>query len=169
MNSQPQSEFTLRHISRNRISIILSVDDEPAILFTREKLLEAAGYQVLSAADGEAALHLFVNNPVHLVLLDFAMPGMDGGAVARELKRLNQAVPVIMVSASPLPEQVLTCADCLIPKGQGPRVLLEQISQLLKSFPATPDGKGSQTNSFSEEETFDERSQFNRRRNASTR
>lgn len=172
MNSQSRSELTLRHISKNGASLILSVDDEPGILFTREKLLEAAGYKVLSAADGKAALDLFVNNCVHLVLLDFAMPGMDGGAVAKELKRLNQSVPVIMVSASPLSEQALTCADCLITKGQGPQVLLDQINQLLKCFPATPDGKAGKERkavSFSNQETLDEKTQFNRRRNDSTR
>ena len=138
MNSQPsQGEFSLQFTSNNGTTLILSVDDEPSILFTREKLLEAAGYKVLSAADGEAALNLFANNPVHLVLLDFAMPGMDGGAVAKELKRLNQTVPVIMVSASPLSEQALTCADCFVTKGQGPQVLLDQINQLLQLFPST--------------------------------
>ena len=91
MNSEPlQGEFTLQSTSDNGTRLILSVDDEPSILLTREKLLEAAGYKVLSAAEGEAALNLFATNPVHLVLLDFAMPGMDGGAVAKELKRLNQ-------------------------------------------------------------------------------
>ena len=81
-----QRGFALQFTSNDDTRVILSVDDEPGILFTREKLLEAAGFRVLSAADGEAALDLFANNPVHLVLLDFAMPGMDGGAVAKELK-----------------------------------------------------------------------------------
>lgn len=168
MNSQPsQGEFSLQFTSNNGTTLILSVDDEPSILFTREKLLEAAGYQVLSAEDGEAALNLFANNPVHLVLLDFAMPGMDGGAVAKELKRLNRTIPVIMVSASPLSEQALTCADCLVTKGQGPQVLLERISQMLELFPSTRDGKDGHPISFSKQETLDEKSQVNRRRNDS--
>ena len=70
--------------------VILSVDDEPSILFTRHKLLQAAGYDVLSAADGEQALHFFAMHAVDLVLLDYAMPGIDGGIVAREMKAQHQ-------------------------------------------------------------------------------
>lgn len=160
-----QREIALEFTSNNGARIILSVDDEPGILFTREKLLEAAGYRVLSAADGEAVLKLFANNPVHLVLLDFAMPEMDGGVVAKELKLLNQAVPVILVSASPLPEEALACADCYIAKGQGPQVLLDQINQLLEPFPSG--SEESHPISFSKQETLDEKTQFNRRRNNS--
>ncbi len=170
MNSQPSpGEFSLQFALNNGMRLILSVDDEPSILFTREKLLEAAGYKVLSAADGEAALKIFGSSPVHLVLLDFAMPGMDGGAVAKELKRLDQTVPVIMVSASPLSEQALTCADCVVTKGQGPQVLLERIKQMLELFPSTRDGSYSHPISFSKQETLDEKTQHNRRRNNSTR
>jgi CheY-like chemotaxis protein len=86
---------------------------------------------VLSAADGSAALQLFAANAVDLVLLDYAMPGMDGGAVAQEIKRRRGTVPIIMVSASPIPEQILICADCVIRKGQGPALLLKKIDQLL--------------------------------------
>ena len=51
------------------------------------EVVEAQGYEVLSALDGETALQLFNAHPaVELVLLDFAMPGMDGGVVAREMK-----------------------------------------------------------------------------------
>ena len=61
---------------------ILSVDDEPAILYMREILLQTEGYEVLSAADGEHALTIFDAQPIDLVLLDYLMPGMDGSAVA---------------------------------------------------------------------------------------
>jgi CheY-like chemotaxis protein len=162
------SEFSRQIASDQGVAVILSVDDEPTILFTREKILEAAGYKVLSASDGEEALNLFANNPVHLVLLDFAMPGMDGGAVAKELKRLNQAVPVIMVSASPLAEQALACADCFITKGQGPLLLLDQVNQLLQSFHSTQDLSKSHRISISQQESLDENPQFQRRRSNST-
>jgi DNA-binding response OmpR family regulator len=124
-------EFPLRHPSRNRHRVILSVDDEPAILFTRGILLEDAGFKVLSAPDGKEALRFFASNRVDPVLLDLAMPGMDGAAVAEELKRLNDTVPVIMVSASPVARQTLTYADRFFEKGQNPGLLLEQINQLL--------------------------------------
>ena len=60
--------------SKNGVRRILSVDDEPGILFTRQKLLQNAGYEVLSAADGEQALHFFTAHDVDLVLLDYLLP-----------------------------------------------------------------------------------------------
>jgi CheY-like chemotaxis protein len=54
--------------------IILSVDDEAGVLYSRQKLLQAAGYDV-SACDGEQALDFFASVPVDLVVLDYLMPG----------------------------------------------------------------------------------------------
>jgi CheY-like chemotaxis protein len=114
-----------------RRRLILSVDDEPALLFTREKILECEGYEVLSAADGEMALDALDANAVDLVLLDYKMPRMDGGTAAREMKRRAPHVPIIMVSANRVPGEALALVDCFIPKGQGPELLLAAIHQLL--------------------------------------
>ena len=97
----------------------------------RQKILETAGYEVLNAADGEQALRLFSNEPVELVLLDYAMPGVDGGSIAQEMKRCKKSVPIVLVSASAVPEDTATCVDCRIEKGQGPLLLLETIAQFL--------------------------------------
>jgi two-component system alkaline phosphatase synthesis response regulator PhoP len=110
---------------------VLSVDDEQAILYTRQLLLEAEGYEVLNAADGEQALILFDSNVVDLVLLDYVMPGLDGGAVAEEMKRRRPDVPIIIVSANPILEEDHTCANCIIRKGFGPKPLLDKMKQLL--------------------------------------
>ena len=104
--------------------LILSVDDEPGLLFTREKILECEGYQVLSAANGEKALEFLETHAVDLVLLDYKMPGMDGGTVARDMKRRAPAVPIIMISGNRVPGEALEVVDCFIPKGQGPELLL---------------------------------------------
>jgi CheY-like chemotaxis protein len=111
--------------------LILSVDDEPSLLYTREKILECEGYQVLSAADGEKALDLLSTHAVDLVLLDYKMPGMDGGTVAREMKRRTPQVPIIMVSGNRVLGEALEVVDCYIPKGEGPELLLAAIHQLL--------------------------------------
>src|SRR5277367_1887031 len=102
--------------SQNRRWLILSVDDEPAILLTRHKILESAGYEVLSAEDGEQALRLFASQPVDLVLLDYVMPGLDGGAVAEQMKRCRHNVPIVLVTASPIPEETVTCVDYRVMK-----------------------------------------------------
>ncbi len=114
---------------------ILSVDDEAGILYTRQLVLEAEGYEVLSAADGEQALILFARNSVDIVLLDYVMPGLDGGAVAQAMKKHRPNVPIIIVSASPILEAAHTCADCIIRKGRGPKPLIDKIKQLLDGSP----------------------------------
>jgi len=111
------------------------VDDEPNILCTRQAILESEGYEVLSASDGEDALEIFDAYPViQLVLLDFAMPGMDGLAVAWEMKTRRPYIPIFMISAheTALSKLALVNVDSLIPKGLGPAYLLQKISQLLR-------------------------------------
>jgi CheY-like chemotaxis protein len=120
--------------SRNGTRLILSVDDESGILVSRQLILEGEGYDELSAADGEQALRMFAGQPVDLVLLDYAMPGINGGVVAQEIKNQRPRVPIVIVSASPIEERSLGRVDCVINKGAGPAVLLEKIRQLLPSL-----------------------------------
>ena len=117
---------------------VLSVDDEPGILKTRQMLLEYEGYEVHSAVDGEKALELFAANPIDLVLLDYFMPGIDGGKVALEMKRLRPEIPIIMVSASPMAITVKACVDCIVPKGEGPLVLFKRMKEMLERDEALP-------------------------------
>ncbi|MGB8887804.1 MAG: response regulator [Candidatus Korobacteraceae bacterium] len=109
----------------------MSVDDEPTIRFSHEKLLEAAGYDVVSAADGEKALRMLAALPIDLVLLDFSMPGMDGEVVAREVKRRKPEVHVILITGLAVPKEALAFVDSFMQKGDGPEVLLRKIKQLL--------------------------------------
>lgn len=78
---------------------ILLVDDEDSIhLFYREEL-EEEGYEVHSALSGEEALEkLGIINP-DLVILDIAMPGMNGIDTLRRIKEMRNDLPVILSSA----------------------------------------------------------------------
>ncbi len=80
-------------------TVILVVDDEPQILQQVAGLLEDEGFEVLTAGDGESALRLVGEVTPDLVLLDIALPGMDGLEVLQELKRQAPTLPVVMVSA----------------------------------------------------------------------
>lgn len=116
--------------------LILSVDDEAGVLYSRQKLLQAAGYDVLNACDGERALDIFASMPVDLVVLDYSMPGINGGQVARKIKADRPEVPIILVSGMPMEAETLLCVDSFFTKGEGPASLLETIAQLLR--PALP-------------------------------
>ena len=79
---------------------ILWVDDEiehlkPHILFLEEK-----GFEIETASNGIDGLNLAKNRDIQLALIDQYMPGMDGIDTLRELKQIDSALPVIMVTKS---------------------------------------------------------------------
>jgi two-component system KDP operon response regulator KdpE len=76
---------------------ILVVDDEPAMVGALGALLGQAGHRIIAAYDGEEALRRFRDDEPDLVLLDLAMPGMDGATVCRRIRELSDT-PVIVVS-----------------------------------------------------------------------
>jgi len=78
--------------------MILLVDDEPSLIELLEYNFSKEGYDVLSANNGDDAVRLFKENPVSLLILDIMMPGMDGFAVCRELRKTSN-VPIIMLTA----------------------------------------------------------------------
>ena len=77
---------------------ILVVDDELGILESFRMILKE-NYKVLTATDGSKALEILRNESVNLVILDIMLPGMSGLEVLREIKKIDNAVEVIMVTA----------------------------------------------------------------------
>jgi CheY-like chemotaxis protein len=116
--------------------LILCVDDEVVGLRVRKILLERAGYQVLTAADGHSGMELFATQPVDAVVLDYAMPGMHGGDVARKMRQTKPQVPILLLSAYVgLPDEVSSLVDVYMTKGEGAPALLAKLGNLL-SLPA---------------------------------
>jgi DNA-binding response OmpR family regulator len=76
---------------------ILVVDDEPAMVGALGALLGQAGHRIIAAYDGDEALRRFRDDDPDLVLLDLAMPGMDGATVCRRIREVSDT-PVIVVS-----------------------------------------------------------------------
>jgi DNA-binding response OmpR family regulator len=76
---------------------ILVVDDEPAMVGALGALLGQAGHRIIAAYDGEEALRRFRDDEPDLVLLDLAMPGLDGATVCRRIREVSDT-PVIVVS-----------------------------------------------------------------------
>jgi CheY-like chemotaxis protein len=113
--------------------LVLCVDDELIGLKVRKILLERAGYRVLTAIDGCAGLEIFSNEPVEAVILDYSMPGMNGGEVATKMRQTKPHIPILLLSAYiGLPSEVLSMVDLYMTKGEGPPVLLKKLSSLLQ-------------------------------------
>ncbi len=77
---------------------VLVVDDEPQIRRALRLVLRANGYQVAEVAGGEAALDALVGEPFDLMILDLALPDLDGVEVCRRVREWSR-LPVIVLSA----------------------------------------------------------------------
>lgn len=82
---------------------IMVVDDDRNTRRLLQAVLEADGYKVLTAENGEDALALMDSEYVDLVVLDIMMPKMDGYEFTRTLRETNNNLPILMVSAKELP------------------------------------------------------------------
>jgi len=78
---------------------VLVVDDEPAVRQALERALAADHHDVHAAPDGRAALDHLVEHAVDAVVLDVAMPGVDGLEVCRRLRAAGDRTPILMLTA----------------------------------------------------------------------
>jgi two-component system alkaline phosphatase synthesis response regulator PhoP len=77
---------------------IFVIDDEPQIVKVLKAYLEKAGYQVVTAADGKAALSVFQREKPDFMILDLNLPGMDGLEVCKAVRR-DSNIPILMLTA----------------------------------------------------------------------
>ena len=77
---------------------ILIVDDEPDMRLAVRNVLKLRGYEISEAGDGPSALAMARENRPDLVLLDISLPGMDGIEVLDGLKKIDETVPVVMIT-----------------------------------------------------------------------
>ena len=111
---------------------VLCIDDEILGLEIRKVVFERAGYTVLTASEGAVAIKLFLENQVDAVVLDYAMPGMNGAQVARALREIKPDVPILLLSAYlSLPEDAQKWVDLIVNKGDGAPILLLKVEELL--------------------------------------
>lgn len=85
---------------------ILVVDDVATNRMVAAGLLRALGAETLGSASGAEALNLLAGTAVDLVLLDMAMPGLDGFETFRRLRQIpGKRIPVVAMTAGAMPEQ----------------------------------------------------------------
>ncbi len=110
---------------------MLCVDDEERGLTIRKMLLESSGFAALTATSGEEGLRIFRDQPVDAAIVDYAMPGMDGGVVSTEMKQTRPRMPVIMLSGYPdYRDSVCNVVDAFLIKGDDPENLLRKVKSL---------------------------------------
>lgn len=115
---------------------IVVADDEAHILHVVSMKLKNAGFEVLTAVDGEEALDLCRTAQPDLLITDYQMPVMTGLELCRQLRRedCTRAIPVIMLTArgydiEPAEMQEASIAAVLA-KPFSPREVLEKVNQL---------------------------------------
>ena len=120
------------------MNAILIVEDEIHLADGLRFNLEAEGYRVQVAADGEKALQLLTspNEKFDAVVLDVMLPGRSGFEVAAELRQAENFVPILMLTARNRPEDVLrgfeAGADDYLPKPFELAILLARLKGLLR-------------------------------------
>jgi len=119
---------------------ILVIDDDRLIRWSVSVVLGHAGYRVQEAATGKEGLAAVLEHRPDLVLLDIALPDLDGFAVLEAIRQTHPDLPVLMMTADATSETARQ-ALCLGARGQldkpfDPALLQATVSEALK--PATP-------------------------------
>jgi DNA-binding response OmpR family regulator len=123
------------------VTRILVVDDDADIRGLVHELLQRAGHDVIEAPDGEAGLKAFYAAQPDLVILDVAMPGLDGWETLRRIRELSD-VPVLMLTARAQELDKVRGlrggADDYVTKPFGRQELLARVDANLRRAPTTP-------------------------------
>lgn len=114
---------------------ILAIDSDPFTLSVIKQALEATGYRVLTALDGESGLQQFHKSQPDLILLDIMLPGLDGWKLCRRIRAVSNA-PIIIHTALESPEHMLQAikvgANDYVVKPVTPEVIQVHVDTLLK-------------------------------------
>jgi len=117
---------------------ILIADDSPLIRQSLRRWLEFNHWQVCGeASDGLDAIEKAKELKPDLIVLDLSMPGMNGLEAARELKRINPSIPLLMFTSFNTPnvkcEAIAAGCGAVVSKSDPQQLLVESLQRLLKS------------------------------------
>ncbi len=114
--------------------LILVVDDHPINRMLLSEQLGSLGYRVKTAQDGIDALNHINHMEMDIILTDVNMPNMDGYLLAQRLRQLDQALPIIGVTANALAEEKQRCMEAGMDDCLAKPVTLEILRQILSRY-----------------------------------
>ena len=79
---------------------VLVIDDDEMVLALVQRILSVEGFEALTTADGPQGLKIFKERRPDVVLLDLALPGMNGLEVLRKIRQIDEKAKVIVVTGS---------------------------------------------------------------------
>jgi DNA-binding response OmpR family regulator len=130
---------------------VLVVDDEADIRGLVQTLLQRAGHDVLEAPDGREALRILYESKPDLVLLDVAMPGLDGWRTLERIREVSD-VPVVMLTARAQEldkvRGLTAGADDYVTKPFGRQELLARVETHLRRRPQDPEAPSTYSDDF---------------------
>ena len=89
--------YTLNNIHKVMYQIL--IEDEQRVAELLKRGLEESGYQVVVAFDGMMGLRIFKSNTFHLIISDIILPKLDGFELSKEIRKINPAIPILMLTA----------------------------------------------------------------------
>ncbi len=114
---------------------ILIVDDEPNLVDLLHDYLSREGYEVATAADGQAGLEMAHVFHPDLIVLDVMLPGMDGAEVCRQIRRFSDAYILMLTARTEEIDKIVGLsvgADDYVTKPFSPREVVARVKALLR-------------------------------------
>lgn len=118
------------------LNFLIVDDDIPLSLFFKETL-QHAGHRVFVAVNEHGALEIIRHEPVHIMICDYMLPGVDGNGIVDAVKQFNKAVFCVLISGHPNHlhnnRHLFVNADMVIAKP----ILKETMQQIVKQYHLT--------------------------------
>ena len=127
-------------MSKVNPTVVLCVDDDPAGLMARRLVLSIAGYEVLTACSGEAALRILGSHHVDLVITDHFLPGFADAEIMVSMKQMKPEVLVVLLTGTPVLPPGTELADLVLIKGIAPPEFLAAIAKLVEGQQGPTEG-----------------------------
>ncbi|MBS1589910.1 MAG: response regulator transcription factor [Bacteroidetes bacterium] len=125
-------------------SKILIIEDDPTLGFVVKDSLQDSGYDVIHCTDGESGFQQFMKHNFDMILLDVMLPKKDGMAIATQIRKKNETVPILMLTSKTMDDDKIagfrSGADDYITKPFNMQELLLRIEVFLKRTKKKEDG-----------------------------